>query len=557
MKDFSLLFTALCKQSFRFDRSKQTGKTKWYIFAVYGLLVLVCLPLLGLVAYVIYQLGALAASADAVPGFLTCIFSAIQLVVLLFGIATVLNTIYFSKDNEMLLSYPVKPQTVFAVKLTFAYVLELITNFVLSLFAVIPFAIGAGMPFSLGLVFSFFLVPVLPLLIATILAIPLMYVISYLKNKSVVSTVALLVLVTLLFVAYFLVINSISMAEESTDIEGIILAMVGQINAIADIMLPNKFLALSMVGGPFGTALLNFLYAFLIDAALVAFACLISALVYKRSVSRQLETPKSSAAKKQKYETGGKISMFIRKDFKEIIRYPALAFYCLFEIIIGPVVMLVLGLNLGGMVTADIEEIGMSFAELMAQMPHIVALVLICFITFFVFATNYTATTAFTRENRNFYILKIIPMSYGKIIDAKAILSFIVNEIGVVLMVALALALIKVPLLSALITLVVCTVIGLVFSYAQVYMDLRNPRLNWDNISTGLKNNYASLFSLLLSFALIVVLIGLYWLFSLAGIEIMMYIYFVVVALLSTVAAVYARKVAVKNAAAMIENITL
>ena len=131
MKDFSLLFTALCKQSFRFDRSKQTGKTKWYIFAVYGLLVLVCLPLLGLVAYLIYQLGALAASADAVPGFLTCIFSAIQLVVLLFGIATVLNTIYFSKDNEMLLSYPVKPQTVFAVKLTFAYVLELITNFVL------------------------------------------------------------------------------------------------------------------------------------------------------------------------------------------------------------------------------------------------------------------------------------------------------------------------------------------------------------------------------------------------------------------------------------------
>ena len=88
-------------------------------------------------------------------------------------------------------------------------------------------------------------------------------------------------------------------------------------------------------------------------------------------------------------------------------------------------------------------------------------------------------------------------------------------------------------------------------------MDLRNPRHNWDNISTGLKNNYASLFSLLLSFALIVLLIGLYWLFSLARIEIMMYIYFVVVALLSAVAAVYARKVAVKNAAAMIENITL
>lgn len=557
MRDFSLLFGALLKQTFRIDKTRQNGKSKWYIVALYILVAVVCLPLLGGVAYVIYQVGALAASADAVVGFLTCIFGAIQIVVLLFGIATVLNTIYFSKDNEMLLAYPLKPQTIFAVKLTFAYVLELVANFVLSLFAVIPFAIGAGMPFSLGLVFSFFLVPVLPLLIATILAIPLMYIVSYFKNKSVISTVALLVLVTALFVAYFLLVNSISMAGETTDIQSVILAMVGQINAIADIMLPNKFLALSMVGGPFGAAALNFLYAALIDVALVALACLISALVYRRSVSRQLETPKTSSGKKSELETGGKIAMFIKKDIKEILRYPALAFYCLFEIIIGPVVMVIMGLNFGAYVTTDVAELGMSFAELMAQVPYLVALILICYITFFVFATNYSATTAFTRENRNFYILKIIPMRYRQIIDAKAILSFIVNEIGVVLIVALAVILLKVPLVSAAITLVVCSVMGLVFSYAQVYMDLRNPRLNWDNISAGLKNNYASIFSLLLSFAVIVVLIGLYLLFSLAGIAIMMYIYFVVIALLATGAFMFARKIAVKNAETLIENITL
>lgn len=554
MKDYTLLFGALFKQTFRLDKTKPQAKKKWYIFLLYGIVALCCLPLFAGIAYLLYQLGALAASADATVGFLTCIFSGIQIIVLLFGIATVLNTIYFSKDNEMLLSYPLKPQTIFAVKLSFAYVIELITNFFLSVFAVIPFVIGAGMPFSIGLVLSFVLLPVLPLLIATILAIPLMYVVSYFKNRSVMSTIALILLTAVLFAAYFFVINSISMSDDVADMNEIILALVGQVKAIADIMLPNKLLALSMVGGAFGAAALNFLYALLIDAALLIFAYFIASFVYKRSVSRQLETPKSASSKKQKYETGNKTAMFIKKDFKEIIRYPALAFYCLFELIIGPILMLILGLNMGGMINTEIEEVGMTFVEIMAQMPDVVALVMICFISFMVFSTNYTATTAFTRENRNFYLLKILPMPYEKIVDAKAMLAFIINEIGVVLMTALALLIIKIPLVSALITVAVCTLIGLVFSYVQVYLDMRNPRLNWDNISAGLKNNPASIFSILLAFAVLTVLIGLYLLFSLAGIAIMMYIYFAVIALIALGAFIYARSVAIKSAAVLIEN---
>ena len=216
--------------------------------------------------------------------------------------------------------------------------------------------------------------------------------------------------------------------------------------------------------------------------------------------------------------------------------------------------MMVVGFNMSSMLQVEVSELGMSFVDIMALMPDMVALVLICLVSFMVFSTNYTATTAFTRENRNFYLLKVLPISYQKMVDAKALLAYLINEIGVVVMVVLAYFVLHVPALSAIITLVVCSVIGLVFAYIQVYLDMRSPRLNWDNISAGLKNNPASLFSLLLAVATLAILIGLYVLFSLAKIAIMIYIYFGVICFISLLAFFIARNVAIKNAPYIIEN---
>ena len=89
----------------------------------------------------------------------------------------------------------------------------------------------------------------------------------------------------------------------------------------------------------------------------------------------------------------------------------------------------------------------------------------------------------------------------------------------------------------------------------QVYIDLKKPRLNWENISTGLKNNPSSLISLLVSVILIGVLGGLYYLVSLAQIPVLVYIYFAVLLLLFVALAFVARKITIKDAQIYIDNI--
>ena len=113
----------------------------------------------------------------------------------------------------------------------------------------------------------------------------------------------------------------------------------------------------------------------------------------------------------------------------------------------------------------------------------------------------------------------------------------------------------KVPLLSVAIAFVISSVINVVFSYMQVYIDLKKPRLNWENISTGLKNNPSSLISLLVSVILIGVLGGLYYLVSLAQIPVLVYIYFAVLLLLFVALAFVARKITIKDAQIYIDNI--
>lgn len=553
MKDFRMLLTVQLKQAFR--RKKGAIKTKTKIGFALLMLVVGVFVLFVLSLFVIgfYTMGKDAAAIGAATDFLTCIFGIVQAIVLLYGMATVFSTIYFSKDNEMLLSYPVKPQIIFASKLTVVYVYEFIGNAVTSLLAVIPFVIGARLPFSIGLVLCFFILPALPLFLATVFAIPIMFLSSFFKKRSTFATLGLIVIAVVLFLGYMLIVNGFGSSGEADDAT-LLAALAAQASAIANVLLPDKFLALSMVGGSFGTAALNFLYALLIDVGLFVLAYLVSSAVYKRSISRQLETPKSASSHAGHYGTGNKVLMLMKKDFKEIIRYPAMAFYCLYELIIGPAMMIFMSVVLSSATDAELVEGGYTLMDLMNAMPHNVALILICISMFLVFSLNYAAITAFTRENKNFYHVKYLPVHYSQLVDSKALLPFLLNEAALFIIDVIALFAMRFPLLSVAIAFAVCSSLNGAFCYMQVYLDMRKPRLGYENVAQGFKNNAAGYISILVAIAAIGVIVGLYFLISLAEIDILRYIYFMVLFAAALGASYCVRNMAIKHAPYFIGN---
>ena len=94
------------------------------------------------------------------------------------------NTLFFSEDNLVLLSYPVKGNTIFFSKLLVFYILQLLKSFTTIVPLFIAYGIFGG--FRIGfypwLLFCFFLIAMLPVAIASVFTIPYMYIKTFFKQ---------------------------------------------------------------------------------------------------------------------------------------------------------------------------------------------------------------------------------------------------------------------------------------------------------------------------------------------------------------------------------------
>lgn len=97
---------------------------------------------------------------------------------LVFGTVAVFSYMYFSRDNEFLMSLPVRPGTVFAAKLTVIYVEEAAVGAVLAFpgAIVLGIATAQGAAFYIMTLIAVALVPLCALLLGALIAVPLTFI---------------------------------------------------------------------------------------------------------------------------------------------------------------------------------------------------------------------------------------------------------------------------------------------------------------------------------------------------------------------------------------------
>ena len=88
-----------------------------------------------------------------------------------------MKSLYFSKDNTVLLTFPATPSLIFFSKLATYYVYELRKSFMFTIPMFIAYGIAKGFSFFYypWLILMFVLISVIPILIAALLSIPAMF----------------------------------------------------------------------------------------------------------------------------------------------------------------------------------------------------------------------------------------------------------------------------------------------------------------------------------------------------------------------------------------------
>lgn len=508
MTKFFSLVGLMFKQQFRTKPTESGKKSKASTIILFVVLAIVFVPVaiyifigcLGLGKYVSSNLP-----QDTYAGIVGTLLLGVQGVTLLFGFHGVLVNVFNCKDADKLLYLPIKGTTVFWAKFFVAYVNEAVAGALLLFVTVLPFGIGmgVGIGYYLTLLVALLLVPLLPMLVSTLLAMPLSMLSAKIGKNGAVKTVFNVLLYLAVMALYIWLMQQFGYGgngdENITDEEAlkkIVAMIVDHISAAIvyvhpDYMMAKTFVATDWMGlGDFALGLAEF-------AALFALLALISKAFYGKMLTLTVEGGGSTIQKSKKSlqidKKSGVISQLIASDFKRVVRDPQMGFQAFAGMLIAPLIVVIFAI---GFSTGN--DIGVSLGEFIKQNGMIVGMSLMIYLTLLTAGTNVLGLFPMSRENKSLYLLKTLPIPFEKVLLAKVLLATLVALVTDFITAILVVFVAGFNPLSALLLMLGLLAYGFGNMCLTTRMDLKSPKIGWSNFQTSLKNSKNSWIAMLL-----------------------------------------------------------
>ncbi|MCM1455880.1 MAG: hypothetical protein NC037_05085, partial [Bacteroides sp.] len=467
MKDFILVFKVLFRNQ-NARRISASGKRK----LPQNVVTLLCmLPLALLMCVVFGLLAVIVPDAKTLSLVSNVVVSAVQLFALFTSMFTVMNTLYHSSDTPFLNTLPISHISVFFAKFSIAYLnmLLFIASFTvptLLTVSIVYAAFGRAMFYGyFALIFLITIVaPILPLFILTLFSMPISYIGSFFKGKSVLKTILALLFYVAIMVGYLLLVYYLGKDDDSEldniQMTGSALAGLG---VFAKVMYPNAVLIEFCLGIDAGK---NFGISVGITVGMIVVMLLLAMLFYRRINQRRLETNNDCSHSAVSYKQSNSLVLsLMKKDFKDIMRNPSLAASSLATILMCPVISAIMYF------VSDMQTSNDAVPEYLNAILKLSYLVLYSLI--FLAGTNGMAMIAYTREGHSFYLTKTLPISAKDSIRAKFALSIIPSGIILIVQTIIAIALYRLDVLSVILFLI-CMAFAIVGATALlIYCDMR------------------------------------------------------------------------------------
>ncbi len=122
---------------------------------------------------------------------------------------------------------------------------------------------------------------------------------------------------------------------------------------------------------------------------------------------------------------------------------------------------------------------------------------------------NIIASTAISREGKNLYFLKYIPVPYMTQIYAKIVSAFYVEAAALVIFYGIVFYLFRIDLVFFVLSLLIVFLASLVINQIGIFLDITWPKLNWDTEQKAVKQNFNSVIHMFLGFGLVALMIFL------------------------------------------------
>lgn len=376
------------------------------------------------------------------------------------------NTLYLSKDNAILLHYPVRHTEIFTSKMITLYIVEFVKNLKLILPVLIGFAIMGDAKVDIGFYFAIIplliVLPLIPIFIGAILSVPYLYIKRFLRKIPLLQTaVSFALLGAVMYIALKIVWMIpvplrllANYGKFATWLSGLIATidkyLYGYQN-IVNFLFPSR-------------TIFDFLIMLAVVIGVAALAYIIVMPLFFNTVSRMSENSVEKTHKNIKNTKKGVFSTYFIKEVITMVRTPGKLFSYVSTVVTFPFLLYIINYIFAAINT---NYLGHSM---------VIAFNLIIGITLLT-ANNAFASTAISSEGAEFSVLKTAPSKTYKIVWSKILLYQIASTLSLacgfaILGFATKLSTFEIVILCCVF---LCVEIGhLLWS---VQMDVLNPRL--------------------------------------------------------------------------------
>lgn len=516
MKEIILLIRVMLKNGLRVNnKNKKSGQ-----IAIYVALAISYLCIIGPVTAGMVFVAPFAAQNGIIQDLTMMIYFGILSIVVIFGIISMFSYLYLNKDAQFLAALPISPSKVFFAKIIIVYLYELFFVAAIGLPLMLAIAISAkmGVMYYVSIVLSLVVVPFFPLLIASILSFPLMYIISYLKKKGTMTTLVMVFLYVFFFVIYIVgylsyqnAMLNIGDASDALLLQSMLNPIKAFANAIKYPLYP--LYALACFGSNLPLFGLNKVLGAIVNLSIsvgglgviMAISYLISGTIYQKASTLQFENAKDTN-KKIEFKQNNILKALIYKEHKETVRAHSFGFQALAGIVMCPLMVVFFYLIYSKI--PSVAERGVNLGDGVVKAMCVMA------ITMMGCGMNTVSSTAISREGKNFYIAKFIPVDYTTQVKAKLYYSLIINYIGVGLAYLTCVIINKMSFVEILLLPPFFILYSYAFATISLRFDLKSPKLDWTDPREAMKNNknanVTTLVNMAISFVLFIVNMLLY-----------------------------------------------
>lgn len=463
--------------------NQKTGKvrSKGGIIALFSLFAFLMLFLCAMFGGMGFSLSGIL----KIPGFEWLFFAIMDIVAILFGLlGSVFNTyasLYLAKDNDLLLSMPIKPENLLISRLVSVVGLALLYSGSVMIPASIVYLIfGAFNP--IALIFQILLVPLTAVFISVltcILGFVIALISTKLKNKSFITVIISLVFFGLYYFFCFKMSDIITSIVNNTQSVGKGIKTWG-----------NLLYQLGMAANGDVRAFLLFTVLTVVSA----FVCfkLLSKTFTKFATVNKGE--KKVAYKKGSEKQSSVDIALLKKEAKRFTSSATYMLNCGLSLVMLPIIavfMLIKRNDILGLVNILMTELPTVY-----DLLPLFAAGMICVAS----SMCYITTPSVSLEGKTLWIYRSLPVDSYKILNAKINLQFYISALPILV----SSILIGIAFGFDFTNIVYITVLSLVFALLSAILGLiiglLKPNLNWVSETTPIKQSMAIFISMLLGF---------------------------------------------------------